>query len=308
MSSVVAAFLLGAFLIAGCTAPPRPRAHRPAPGPARETSTTTRSGTITTGDLGPAPGSKGKARVWLLTLQVLDHLEAVPTDREALSGSVVYALSAKGLAPTVATPGVDVVRTMVFTSAAKLSRDLASGLIPTGVRAVLYDNEDWSLTPPSERANPVVAYEEAARLAHEHGLFVVATPGWLPGYRGVPTPGVVARPSVTAILPAIAPDVDVVDIQAQELRFESSPSAYLAWVAPLAEAVRKAKSSVVVVSGLSTNPLGGLASASQLLAVARASEGVVRGWWLNVPPPGPHRAGPPRYGVAEAFVSALGPG
>jgi hypothetical protein len=233
-------------------------------------------------------------------------LESVPADRRALVGSVVYALSARGLAPTRAVRGIDVVPTMVFTSEAVLASDLARGAIPTDVRAILYDNEDWSQTPAGERANPVRAYKAAASLAHAHGLFVVATPGWLPGYRGVPTPGVSARPSVTAILPAIAPDVDVVDVQAQELSFESSPSAYLGWVAPLAEAVRRANPRAIVVSGISTYPLGGPASVAQLLAVARSSERVVRGWWLNVPPPRPGRTGPPRYGEAETLVAALG--
>lgn len=252
------------------------------------------------------PGAKVGAthkRVWLLSVTVLDRLSSDPAARLGLAGSEIYALSATGQSPTEALPGITVVLTMRFTSEALLAQTLARHGLPRAVRAVAYDNEDWSLTPADERLEPIHYYRLAARLARDHGLQFVATPGWVPGYHGIATRGARSRPTAADIVPAIAPCANVVDIQAQEYRLESSPSQYLAWVRPIATAARHANRDVIIVAGLSTNPLGGPVTSEQLVRVARTSQGVVQGWWLNVPPLTAGRRGPPGYGVAEAFLA-----
>lgn len=254
----------------------------------------------------PTQGAKVGAthrRVWLLTVVVLDRLSSDPAARLGLAGSEIYAISARGQSPEGALPGITVVPTMRFTSEALLAQTLARNALPRGVRAVAYDNEDWSLTPADERLEPIHYYRLAARLAREHGLQFVATPGWVPGYHGIVTRGASSRPTAAAIVPAIAACANVVDIQAQEYRLESSPSQYLAWVRPIAIAARHANPDVIVVSGLSTNPLGGPVTSQQLVRVARASQGVVQGWWLNLPPLTAGRRGPRGYGVAEEFLA-----
>jgi hypothetical protein len=223
-----------------------------------------------------------------MTLTVLKAMASVPAARAALAGSTVYATNSQGQLPPVL-PGVDVVPTMGFTSEATFAADAAAGKIPWKVQAILYDNEGWSFTPDNEKgASTVSYYKEAAVLAHRHGWLLIATPG------------------SSALCPKIAPYVNVIDIQAQEK--QASVASYTDDVAPIARAVRAANPSVVIVSGLSTNPSKGTPSPAQLVALARATfTTLVQGWWLNIPPPGARRTSAARYDIGAAFLGQLGP-
>ncbi len=262
----------------------------------------------TTTGLRPAGSlpSAGHQRVWIMTSKVFDAMAGNRQAAAALAGSVIYVTSARVTVP-VDLHDVDVIPTMDFTSEATLASKVDSGSLPHAVRAVMYDNEDWPATPPDERLDPTHFYELAGKVAHAHGLQLVATPGWIPGYKGGPvTPGMTVRPVASAIIPAIAPYADVIDIQAQEFRLQSNLRAYLAWIAPIAKAAKAANPKVIILSGLSATPAGGQATPQQLLDIAKGTEGVVQGWWLNVPS-GPHHHDQP-YGLAETFLASLGAG
>jgi len=243
--------------------------------------------------------------VFIMTLQTLEDMATVPTARAALAGSLIYATSAAGQLPGSSLHGLDIVPTMGFTSEAKLAAALTAGKIPSGIRALMYDNEDWVQTPAGERLNPIGYYRMAAQLAHAHGYQLVATPGWIPGNKGIVTMGMDQRPVASTIIPAIARFVNVIDIQAQEYRLQSDLQQYLAWIEPIVKAAKAANPKVIILSGLSTVPAGGPATPQQLLTIADGTRDIVQGWWLNAPS-GTHHPNP-KYGIATQFLTMLGP-
>ncbi len=241
-----------------------------------------------------------------MTLALFNQISGDSSALNALEGSTVYVTNNRGIIPSSSnTTQLHVIPTMNFTSEATLERAISQKLIPTGIKAILYDNEDWSQTPVDERLNPIEHYRLAANLAHANHYQFVATPGWIPGYHGIITPGMTVRPSAATILPAIASGADVVDIQAQKYTLESNLSAYLSWIEPIAKSIRAANPKAIIISGISTNPLGGTVDASQLAAIAKRSESIVQGWWLNVPTPSAKRTGAPLYALGEQFLSEL---
>src|SRR5438093_562773 len=65
---------------------------------------------------------------------------------------------------------------MAWASHAKFAADVAAGVVPDAVRAVMYDPEAWEATPLAEKQDPVKYMQEFARLARERGYFVIITP------------------------------------------------------------------------------------------------------------------------------------
>src|SRR5258708_3321387 len=66
--------------------------------------------------------------------------------------------------------------TTYFSSYAAMQTAFASGGLSSGVGAVLYDPEPWSLTPLAEQIAPKAAAAAAEALVHAHNLQFVYTP------------------------------------------------------------------------------------------------------------------------------------
>ena len=63
-----------------------------------------------------------------------------------------------------------------FRSYAEFKKMIKQRAIPAGVRWVMYDNEQWSLTPADEQADPVRYEQLFGQLAHRHGYRVILAP------------------------------------------------------------------------------------------------------------------------------------
>lgn len=191
------------------------------------------------------------------------------------------------------------IRTATFTSYAKLRAALDGPGLPPGTRAVLYDNEGWSLTPAAERLHPAEYEELAARLVHAHHLLFVSTPATT--LTDVLDPGDTDHYAAYLRLGLAASGAryaDVIDIQAQGS--EADLSTYVAFVQAAAAQARRANPAVMVLAGISTNPSGQRITGAQLAAAFRAVRPYVDGFWLNIPQAG---AACPRCGTAQPAVA-----
>jgi hypothetical protein len=155
-------------------------------------------------------------------------------------------------------------------------------------KVVIYDLEAWRFTPPAERRDPSTAFREARRLAEDRCL--IAAPSLtlaqeLDGNR--------LRPTVAylrcGLAGSAAADADGLHIQAQ--RLEREPHAYVDFVAGAAAQARAVKTDVGITAGLSTNPPGGPVDFAALVECVALTAGIVDGYWLNIPRPGPHCPG-----------------
>jgi hypothetical protein len=190
-------------------------------------------------------------------------------------------------------------RTVTFTNYDTLRSALATGSLPAGTQAVLYDDESWSLTPAAQQRDPARYEQLAANLVHEHHLLFISTPAT--DLTDVLAPG--ATDHYAAYLKLnIAADAaryaDVIDIQAQGS--EANLATFVPFVKAAAAQARQASRRVIVLAGISTNPSGQQVSAAQLIAAVVAVRPFVNGFWLNIPSAG--RACP-RCGVARPQVA-----
>lgn len=228
-------------------------------------------------------------RVWIIAKHALDQLTHDPGARAAITGDTIYSPGYDPANAASSERGLYVIPARSYQSEAKIESDVAAHKIPSYVKAILYDNETWALTPDAEKHDPVLYYQRGYALAHAHGYAFIATP--------VPR----------TLAPSVAHYADVVDIQAQFA--QSSSSAYLAAVQEVIDQVKQANPKAVVVSGLSTNPSAGDPTPQQLLDIAKATyPGLARGWWLNVPGKGTAcpKCNQPRPDIGIKFLQMLG--
>jgi hypothetical protein len=124
---------------------------------------------------GPA-GAAAKP-VWIMTAGNVQSLSAVD------AGTTSYFFNT----PTAYGAGASLVKTPVqaryattpvlaYTSYARFSSDIRSGAIRYPYNWVMYDPENWSATPVSERQAPVKYMTLFGQLAHAHGLKVIQAP------------------------------------------------------------------------------------------------------------------------------------
>lgn len=236
--------------------------------------------------LAASSSDRGQARAvpsWLLSRPALASVVTSQKVAAGLARKRLYELVQPGQQPLTlagAWPAV------VFTSAASLVRAVQSGELPARTQAVLYDPEAWPYTPVSEQRDPVGATARAAAAAHAAGLQLIAAPGLdltgaLAPDRAVPRSQLFLELGLAARFAAHA---DVIELQAQSL--ERDAAGYASFVTAAARQARRARPGVGLVAGVSTNPPGGAVSSRQLVAAIRATEGVVDGYWLNIPAPG----------------------
>jgi hypothetical protein len=163
--------------------------------------------------------------------------------------------------------------------------DLRPAGFSRGAAAVLYDVEDWALTPKAQQRNPA-EYEAAGhRLARARGVVFIAAPAMdLVRVLDPSGPGTVAQRFLSlGLIGQAARNADVVDIQAQGLEGSSQ---YTSFVTAAAAQAKAANPDVRVLAGLSTNPSGRTIGAAVLARDAESVRGVVDGYWLNIPSSG----------------------
>ncbi|NUP53591.1 MAG: hypothetical protein HOW97_40660 [Catenulispora sp.] len=170
--------------------------------------------------------------------------------------------------------------TASFTSYATMQRVVAGGNLDPHAKAVLYDDERWSLTPAGEQADPVRYAELAAQLAHRHHLLFVATPG-VDLARVSPGQDRYGAFLASGIIGSIARVADVIDIQAQSA--ETDLSVYQGFVDAAVAQARQSNPAVVVLAGISTSSAGRPVGVGVLVAAVRSVRPGVDGFWLNDP-------------------------
>ena len=245
----------------------------------------------------PAPTSAGSchpgvsgAENWIMGSGELSAAQSAGTSsvRYAVSSAHLFVLLLRGQTSTAGRQVAD------FRSYAELKKMIRHGAIPTSIHWVMYDNEQWSLTPAGEQADPARYEQLFARLAHRHGYKVILAPAQdlVPGFdKNSFRSGQAVWPSYLSmgLATASARAADIYEIQAQpyEMTVYRSRHAYASFVAAAASQARAANPGVVIYAGLSTQRVS---NAAQLLQDYEATRNLVNGYWLNIPrhdQPGP---------------------
>ena len=203
--------------------------------------------------------------------------------------------------------GWNSISTRSFTSYASLQTAFANGTIPSSVKAILYDIEDWKFTPTVEQQHFAAYTQKAANLVHSHHMLLISTPATDlvrtldPGAKG----NVYSLFLSLHIIQKVAQYADVVEIQAQGS--EANTSAYTQFVKAAAAQAKTAKASVTVLAGLSTNPDGQKVNGQQIYAAFQATHNSISGYWLNIPGQSSYcpKCGKPQPQVAIAFLRLL---
>jgi hypothetical protein len=161
-----------------------------------------------------------------------------------------------------------------------------TGAMKIGDSGVVLDVERWPLTPIDEQRYPVRTYRLASGLAARQGKFLIATPAFdlvkavSPHYRGRIYPEFIRMD----LAGRIAPYARVYEIQAQGI--EQNPAQYRSLVSEIANQVRAANPGATILAGLSTNPSGKMVHVASLVRDVRDTQGIVQGYWLNIPQAG----------------------
>lgn len=189
---------------------------------------------------------------------------------------------------------------LTFTSYAALRMRLSGPPLDPRIRAILYDDEAWPLTPPTEQGDPGRYTALAAALAHRRHLLLIATPAANLAHVVLPR----ARKKYQAFLQLriaqqVARSADIYEIQAQGS--EANLALYRRFVFGAAAQAREGNPSVAVLAGLSTNPTGHRVSARELYRAILATRHVVGGYWLNIPA---ESVACPTCGVPQPRVAA----
>jgi hypothetical protein len=291
-AACAAALLVATTVLAGCTSSSSPSSGNPTP-----TSTALPGGPAATGT-GSATGI-----TWVIERNALDELHSSGMSTSQLSAlfdnSDTYLVGGFGSSAQPDISGWTSHRTLTSTN-------LSSSKVPSGVTALLYDNESWSLTPRIQQENPSEYEAKALGIAQQKGLVLISTPAT--DLANVLDPG----PSNTmdqrylqlGIIGQAARNSNIVDIQSQGLEGSSQ---FTEFVTEAAQQAKQANPNVVVLAGISTNPSGHQISAQTFEQDANSVRSVVNGYWLNIPAAGTAcpRCGTPQPQVAIPWLDQL---
>lgn len=204
---------------------------------------------------------------------------------------------------------------------------IAHRSIPAGTADVLYDDEDWSLTPKAEQRDPGTYMRRFVAAAHAAGYAAILAPAVdlaraMPCYRPADSAAVnyVDDCAIPSLVGAAGPDV--YEVQAQLYQSDTSLSPLCdcyAWL--VLQSVREARLAspagtalLDVLAGLSTNQAGRVAAPATLETDTSNTSpadvaAAVNGYWLNLPERGTAcpqcvPGGAPQ--VAVAYLESLG--
>lgn len=142
-----------------------------------------------------------------------------------------------------------------------------------GYQYVIFDDEGWPMTPPSE--NKTLADVNAAdclmvRLAAKHHLRVIETP-------------VTAKKNMLAAEEGAARcGAYAVDLQYQA--GETRPFWYRFYVRAAVKALREISPHLVIIAGLGSNPSGFTVQPATIYDAYEATRSLVNGFWFNMAP------------------------
>lgn len=175
----------------------------------------------------------------------------------------------------------------------------------TAASFVLYDDEDWSLTPRWQQLNPVSAVDLAARDANANHLRLITSPAVDLGGLISGAQPMWQRFLNSSVLSASARVSSAVNIQAQS--FEKDPAMYATFVQRAVAEIHAANPSAMIYAGLSTNPRGATVSSTVLQTDIEGTDGEVQGYWLNIPGASSEcpTCGLPRPAVAIELMEGL---
>lgn len=258
------------------------------------TAASSTGGRETTGASPSADGAASAAEMtWIINSQALAELGNTGMSSAQLSrlfdNAHTYIVSGSSAAAESANISDWVSRRSVTVT------DLRASDFSGSPAAVLYDDEDWPLTPKAQQENPAAYEATGYRLARARGVVFIAAPAMdLVQVLDPDGPGSTADRFLSLdLIGQAARHADVVDIQAQGLE---GGAQYASFVTAAARQARAANASVKVLAGLSTNPSGRAISSTVLTQDADAVSGVVDGYWLNIPSAG---TACPRCGTAR---------
>jgi hypothetical protein len=219
---------------------------------------------------------------WLFAQPGASAIAADPTASGHINGSspIVMKGAATKIPPTWAAVAYE-----SFASYATMLSSFQDNTLVPGEQAIMYDNEAWSMTPPTEQENPALYEKLAANLVRSAGFLFIAAPaldlvkviepGCSPFWQCYLDLGLAASGARYA---------DVFDIQAQSL--ENDATKYADFVSKAAAQARRANPKVTVLAGISTDPNGQTTSEGAILGAIAATRGVVDGYWFNIPTTG----------------------
>jgi endoglucanase len=226
---------------------------------------------------------------WVIDQAALRRLNAIDagvvhhffnTPRTFVTGASSTSLQRLGLPAAIPTAS--------FTSERTLAHAVNQRELRFGVRAVVFDDEHWPRTPRPQQLDPAFYYQRAAKVAHQHGLLLVAAPA--PNLilarapkasQGAQYAGFLSR----LIAAGAARYADVYDIQAQGL--EAQRSSYASFVQSVAFQASEAHPSVELLAGISADPPGRQRPLGVLLGAVGGSGPAVSGYALSDPPGNP---------------------
>jgi hypothetical protein len=269
---------------------------------------------------GAGAASSAAAQVsltWLLPRSVFDNLsntslggDPALCQRAFNQGTTWFSTVYNGAGASTSSPvpsgysGIGVLKFQAYENGSKGLADAIAAGLPSWVKAVQYDSEHWSDTPPLEQgawlynAYPKTSYAQLfCQAAHGKGLAVVLSPG-----------NDLCNNAANAAYPGSAPQYplasgevdynayvrhnlasaakwlsagDVYEYQAQPL--ELTPSTYKSVTAKVAAQVNVVKPGVTLLAGIGrTGPTWDKATCAQLQAAAASVKGIAAGFWPNV--------------------------
>ena len=196
--------------------------------------------------------------------------------------------------------GLDVVS---FADYWKLRHQISDGAVKPG-QTVMFDQENWTLTPRLERQHPVRYLLAAIALAKAHRVTLIDAAVPIGPYD---TPAQRRAAGIAWAVLAVRAGVPVMDIQDQS--YTGTTRTYAEYAAAFVRAVRKASKRVLIMDNLGTDsggfPVNGVPAATIYASFKAARKAGVQAFWLETPlwPSACDDTGCPA--IAEAFIADL---
>ena len=221
---------------------------------------------------------------WMMAASSAQHLEGSPAYPLALDQPDV---SLQGSAPLSGSPvpsGWTSLPEERWTSEAQFAADVAAGAIPSAIRLVHYDDENWAQTPLNEQQQPGLYMRLFCQLAHQHGWLCATGPGRdlcplaYPSFHGTNSACYLAN----NLAGQAAAYADITDLQGQGVELDGT-SAYAQFIGAAAAQAHAANPTVITLGNLSATPNGSPVTAAMLNADARAVyPSAVGGFYLTI--------------------------